>query len=163
MVVEISATRVLLENPMQPFKRPATSAGDSAAAAETVDPTAYDEESFPTLGAAHSVCNSAMDAVHTGGDSGMVQIIAEQDDEHDMLAMLRGMGRTVVHLAEEQADLLYALQDGENEANENKSKDSLSRMTHCWFSVSVPVNNEDSESETIVRAIDAVVLAKVLC
>eukprot|EP01032_Pedospumella_encystans_P008097 gene8097-9646_t len=160
VVVEISAERKLLENPMQPFKRPATSTGDSTALADTVDPTVYDEESFPTLGAAHSVCNSAMDAVHTGGDSGMVQIIAEQDDEHDMLAMLRGMGRTVVHLAEEQADLLYALEDGESETDNKKSKDSLSRMTHCWFSVSVPANAGGSENEKIVRAIDAVVLAK---
>ena len=162
VVVEISATRELLENPMQPFKRRAPSAGDSTAAADTVDPTVYDEEAFPTLGPAHSVCNNTMDAVQTGGDSGMVQIIAEQDDEHDMLAMLRGMGRTVVHLAEEQADLLNALEDGESEADNKKSKDSLPRMTHCWFSVSIPANDEDSESETIVRAIDAVVLAKVM-
>lgn len=164
VVVEITAARVLLENPMQPFKRPrteGTSLGDSGDSAEVVDAN-YDEESFPTLSAAHRAGNSYIDA-HAGGDSsGMVQIIAEQDDEHDMLAMLRGMGCTVVHLAEEQADLYHALEDAENESENNKIEGNQSRMTHCWFSVSVPANEGDSESEEMMLVMDAVVLAKVI-
>lgn len=153
MVVEIEAQRSLMENPMQPFQRPDTtkgSEGPDTNSSPAVD-AAYDDEAFPTLDAAHSAIYNSCAAIV---DDGTVQIVAEADDEHDMLAMLRGMGRTVVHLEQELAEQYEALDAAEQEASEQTGV-APSRLTHCSFSVPVVSGAQAGKS------IDAVVLAKV--
>ena len=151
MVVEINAQRVLMENPMKPFKRPDTdSSAPDSASAPCEDPF-DDSEAFPTLSAAHS----AGHASSTGStDEGMVQIIAEAEEEHDVLGMLRGMGRTVVHLEQELAEQFEAQGEPEGDLVDGVNA-QMPLFTHCSFSVLVP------SGEHAGKLVDAVVLAKV--
>ena len=152
VVVEITAQRVLMENPMKPFKRTDNdSSAPDAASAPCEDPY-NDEEAFPTLSAAHS----ADHAPSVGSaDESMVQIVAEADEEHEVLGMLRGMGRTVVHLEQELAEQFEA-QEGAAEHDAAGTKEmQMPLFTHCSFSVPVPAG------EHAGKFVDAVVLAKV--
>lgn len=70
----------------------------------------------------------------TTTDIERIQIISESEDEHPMLALFRGMGRTVVHLSSEHLG-----PNGEE---------------WCWWPVTVKGGRE-------VRVLDAVMLAKI--
>mmetsp|Transcript_11613 Transcript_11613/g.19461 ORF Transcript_11613/g.19461 Transcript_11613/m.19461 type:complete len:621 (+) Transcript_11613:50-1912(+) len=69
-----------------------------------------------------------------GGVEGEVEIIAEQEGEHPQLALLRGMGKTVVHLSESQR--------------------SLTGQEYCWWPCTV-------QGGRATRPLDAVRLAKI--
>lgn len=154
---------------MKPFKRPDNVVTSADGAESHPDPADdLDDEAFPTLTAARDA-GKIPAATASGADdgSGMVQIIAETDDEHEMLAMLRGMGRTVVHLQEEQALLQDDMETQEEADGQKTDKATLGDgvyLSHCWFSVPVPVTTDYSAegSAAAARCIDAVVLAKVI-
>ena len=68
-------------------------------------------------------------------DNSVVSIVEECEDEHPLLSMLRGTGRTVVHLSPDRWG-----PNGEE---------------YCWWPVTVKGGRE-------LRSIDAVLLAKVI-